>query len=234
MVLDFFLYSNINPFLKKKREKVCFSLRAICGDRKKEAGRLFLFFFSFLLWLWETKSPSLLLPALTAELKQEKQLLERLSHKALKSYQHDGWDWGTPMAPCIILAWGRFGNRLPISTNTWLSHPPAPPPPLPPAFPASAGPPTWFLVFVRPPSPKILLPFSLGVWPCWPLVERKEKGKTHTYTYAHRDAVVSSGHGGGAQSLGCAITLHCFQSESGWLLILEGGKIVDFASRRKK
>lgn len=34
-----------------------------------------------------------------------------------------GLAWGTPMAPCIILAWGRFGNRLPISTSTWLSHP---------------------------------------------------------------------------------------------------------------
>lgn len=181
----FQFFFNINPFLRKKREKVCFSLRAICGDRKKVAGRLFFFYiFSFLLWLWETKSLSLLLPALRAELKQEKQLFERLSHKALKSYQHDGWDWGTPMAPCIILAWGRFGNRLPISTNTWLSHPPAPPPPLPSPFPASAGPPTWFLVFVPPPSPKILLPFSLGVWPCWPLVERKEKGE-NTHMHIH-------------------------------------------------
>lgn len=42
---------------------------------------------------------------------------------------------GTPMAPCIILAWGRFGNRLPISTSsTWLSHPPP-----------SQSPPTWLL-----------------------------------------------------------------------------------------
>lgn len=45
------------------------------------------------------------------------------------------------MAPCIILAWGRFGNRLPISTSTWLSHPPPP----------SPGPPTWFPF--SPPTP---------------------------------------------------------------------------------
>lgn len=172
-------------FFEKKKEKVCFSLRAICGDRKKEAGRLFFYFFSFLLWLWETKSPSLLLPALRAELKQEKQLLERLSHKALKSYQHDGWDWGTPMAPCIILAWGRFGNRLPISTNTWLSHPPAPPPPFPPPLHPlqQALLPGSLFLFLLPP-PKSCSP-SLSVSDHADRLSRGRRRGKHTHTHTH-------------------------------------------------
>lgn len=63
---------------------------------------------------------------------------------------------GTPMAPCIILAWGRFGNRLPISTNTWLSHPP-PRPVLPFARPSYLVP----FFFVPPPSPSPAL-FSMS------------------------------------------------------------------------
>lgn len=54
-----------------------------------------------------------------------------------------GLAWGTPMAPCIILAWGRFGNRLPISTSTWLSQPLHPHSPSP-------GPPTWFPFLLLP------------------------------------------------------------------------------------
>lgn len=33
-----------------------------------------------------------------------KAIIGEIVPQALKSYQHEGWDWGTPMAPCIILA----------------------------------------------------------------------------------------------------------------------------------
>ena len=71
------------------------------------------------------------------------------------------------MAPCIILAWGRFGNRLPISTSTWLSQPPSSP---------SPGPPTWFPFFFLPflpppPSPKSCPPVIVPGR--WPLMERE-------------------------------------------------------------
>lgn len=42
----------------------------------------------------------------------------------LKGYQHVGWDWlRNTYGPCIILAWGRFGNSLTISTRH-LAYPP--------------------------------------------------------------------------------------------------------------
>lgn len=89
---------------------------------------------ALLQWLWETKSLLFCYRPLDQNWNRKGNYWidcptgsEKLSAWGL------GLALGTPMAPCIILAWGRFGNRLPISTSTWLSHPPP-----------SPGPPTWF------------------------------------------------------------------------------------------
>lgn len=39
-----------------------------------------------------------------ARIETGKAIIGAIVPQALKSYQHEGWEWGTPMAPCIILA----------------------------------------------------------------------------------------------------------------------------------
>lgn len=115
------------------------------------------------------KVSSPLLAALQTRIDTGKAIIGEIVPQALKSYQHEGWDWGTPMAQCIILAWGRFGNRLPISTNTWLYHPPPSFQALLPAF------------FFRPLPPQTLVPG------CWPLTEGGQGGSKAIWsTQSHK------------------------------------------------
>lgn len=119
-----------------------------------------------------------------------------------------GLAWGTPMAPCIILAWGRFGNRLPISTSTWLSHPS----PLHHAL----LPGSFFSSYTSSSSlKKTKNPCVPVIVPGWgPLIEQQKEEKKNPYCSLSMP-----------QSWRHVITLHCFPSWWNWLLILLGEKI---------
>ena len=74
-----------------------------------------------------------------------------------------GIGFGTPMVPCIILAWGRFGNRLPISASTWPSQPPSQA-----LLPVSSVPfyftSPWFSLFpLKPWSPMLVFTSKIGI-----------------------------------------------------------------------
>lgn len=121
-----------------------------------------------------------------------------------------GLAWGTPMAPCIILAWGRFGNRLPISTSTWLSHPsPRHHALLPGSFFSSY---TSSSSLIKPPEKQNL---CACYCPRMRTINRTTKRRKKNL-YCSLSMPQSWRH---------VITLHCFPSWWNWLLILLGEKI---------
>lgn len=134
------------------------------------------------------KVPSLLLAALRPEWKQEKQLLERLSHKALKSYQHDGWDWGGDTYGPMHYPGMRSLWQSPANFHQHLAFP----------SPSSPGPPLRqallpgsFFCASSLPAPCSLL----GVCGCWPLDRETEKGGTSSVWRAWHKVEGVQSHG---------------------------------------
>lgn len=155
------------------------------------------------------KVPSLLLPALRPELKQEKQLLERLSHRHWKAISMrvgiGGHLW--PHA----LSWHEVALAIACQFPPTPGFPtPTPRPPLHQALlPGS------FFFFCLLPLRTLLGPQCLGML----TINRKNK-KNKQKTERNLFCPVSM-----AQSWRCAITLYCFPSKWNWLLILQGEKI---------
>lgn len=146
--LDFFLWCwiflefHFKSFFerKKKRKSLLFLESDMRWPEKKKAGRLF-FFSLFFAVIVRNKVPVSFVTGTQSRIETGKAIIGEIVPQGIEKLS--AWRLGlggTPMAPCIILAWGRFGNRLPISTNTWLSHPPAPPPPLRPPLPCFSRP----------------------------------------------------------------------------------------------
>lgn len=176
--------------------------RKVLKTKKKSPPRTFAV-------IVRNRVPSLLLAALRPELKQEKQLLERLSHKALKSYQHDGWDWGGHLWP-HALSWHEVALAIACQ------FPPTPgfPIPLLARSSPSPGPPTWFLFLCLLP-PRALLPSR-----CPRMLTAWQGDRERRNQFCPTSV---------AQSWGRTITRYCFPSKCSWLLILQGEKIVDSA-----
>lgn len=145
------------------------------------------------------KVPSPLLLARRPELKQERQLLERLSYRHWKAISMRvgiglGDTYGPMHYPGMRSLW-----QSPANFHQHLAFPPP--------FP-SPGPPTWFLF--------LLLPLqTLLACYCPRMVTINRKGGVgKLYCPASM-----------AQSWRCAITLYCFPSWWNWLLILLGEKM---------
>lgn len=159
--------------------------------------------------LVENKVPSLLLLVFRQQLKQEKQLLKRLSHRLWKAISMRvgiglGDTYGPMHYPGMRSLW-----QSPANFHQHLAFPSLPP---------SSCPPTWFLFLLL----HLLLLSQKNKKPCvpvivpgWgPLIEQQKEEKKNPYCSLSMP-----------QSWRHVITLHCFPSWWNWLLILLGEKI---------
>ena len=120
-------------------------------------------------WLWETKSPLAFVSGPQNRIETGKAIIGEIVPQALKSYQHEGWDWlGGHLWP-HALSWHEVALAIACQ------FPPAPGFPNPPPLLHQAllpGSPFFFLPFLPPPpSPKSCPPVIVPGR--WPLMERE-------------------------------------------------------------
>lgn len=129
-----------------------------------------------------------------------KAIIGEIVPQALKSYQHEGWDWGGHLWP-HALSWHEVALAIACQ------FPPTPGFTIP--LPFSVGPPTCLPFCLLPPQTHLNVPG------CWPLTERGgggEWGVEQSNLFRPE-----------SQSWRCAI-MYCSPSNWNWLLILQGEK----------